>query len=228
MSQADYDLIQEQIAEYHIGDRTTSAALLAWFLRTAWRIDPEDIDDAICDASGDKGIDALVVNDDLQEIAIFQSKHHKKHGGQQGDKDAKNLFGATAYFKTPQAVDGLLASSPNEELRKLLDRQDIRKRVQDGSHVTRIVFVTDGTLDPAGRDYVKAISGQEPDLEAWDQPKLAAVAQRTHAPELREVDLKLKAVAAPTQTTLDGSAATSTATLISANSYGSTGPKKVS
>lgn len=205
MAKAEYDLIQEQLPEYHIGTRTTSAALLAWFLRTVWRLDIEDVDDAICDAPGDKGIDALVANDDLREIAVFQSKHHKKASGQQGDKDIKNLFGAVAYFKTPQAVDGLLASKPNEEVRKLLARQKIRQRVAEGSHVSRIVFVTDGLLDPSGRDYVAAMSGQEPILEAWDQPRLAAIAQRTRAPELRPVDVKLKAVAPPTQTVLNES-----------------------
>jgi hypothetical protein len=205
VAKADYDLIQDQLPEYHVGTRTTSAALLAWFLRTVWRLESEDVDDAVCDGGGDKGIDALVVDDDLREIAVFQSKHHTKPSGQQGDHDIKNLFGAAAYFKTPQAVDGLLASKPNEELRNLLVRQNIRERVEDGSHVARIVFVTDGVLDPSGGDYVAAIAGVEPALEAWDQPRLAAIAERTQAPELRPVDLKLTSVAPPTQTDLHGS-----------------------
>ncbi len=102
-------------------------------------------------------------------------------------------------------MDGLLASSPNEELRKLLVRQRVRERVQDGSHVARLVFVTDGVLDPAGRDFVKAVSGQEPEFEAWDQSRVAAVARRTRAPSLRQSDLKLKAVAPPTQTMIGDS-----------------------
>jgi hypothetical protein len=205
MSQTDYDSVNEQLDEYRVGARTDSAALLAWFLRAVWRLDVEDVDDAVCDGGGDKGIDALVVNDDLREIVVFQCKHHKAAAGKQGDKDIKNLFGAVAYFKTPQAVDGLMASSPNNELRRLILRQDIRERVVAGSHVTRMVFVTDGTLDPAGRDYVAAISGQDPELEAWDQPKLAVIARRTQAPDLRPVDVKLKAIAPPTQAMLDNS-----------------------
>lgn len=205
MAQGEHDRVQQEIAEFEIGSRTTSAALLAWFLRAVWRLDLEDVNDAVCDGGGDKGIDALTVNDDLREIVVFQSKHHDKPSGDQGDKDIKNLFGAAAYFKTAQTVDGLLASSPNEELRRLVVRQGIRERVLDGAHVTRMVFVTDGTLDAAGRDYVAAMAGQEPELEAWDLPRIGAVAARTHAPELRPVDVTLKAVAAPTQATLGDS-----------------------
>ena len=202
MAKRDHELISLQAQEFKVGDRTDSAALLAWFLRAVWRLDPTDIDDAVCDGGGDKGIDALVVDDDLHEIVVFQSKHHASGSGQQGDKDVKNLFGAAAYFTSAGAVDGLLSSKPNPELRRLLLRQNVRERVADGAHVTRMVFVTDGTLDRAGRDYVSAVAGSLPDLEAWDQPRLAAIAQRTRAPELRPVQVKLQAVAAPTQTKL--------------------------
>lgn len=205
MAKVDYALIQEQISEYKVGARTTSAALLAWFLRMVWRLDLEDVESAVCDGPSDKGIDGLVVNDDLREIVIFQTKHHASPAGKQGDKDIKNLFGAAAYFTTTHAVDGLLASSPNDELRKLLVRQEVRDRVEAGSHVARLVFVTDGSLDSAGKSYAASMSGQEPELEVWDQSRIAAIAQRTKAPELRPTDVTLKAVAPPTQTTAGGS-----------------------
>src|SRR5690242_12253157 len=108
MSQADYDLVQEEIQAHLIGDRTESAAQLAWFLEAAWRMDPTEIDDAICDRRRDKGIDAIDVDDELGEITIFQSKHRKKADADQGDVDLKALVGAAAYFQTPETVDGLL------------------------------------------------------------------------------------------------------------------------
>src|SRR5712692_3524604 len=113
MSRADFDLIEAEIAIHQIGSRTQSAALLAWFLHAVWRMEPEDVDDAICDGAGDKGIDALVVDDDLREITIVQSKHRDKPDAEQGDQDLRNLVGAAAYFESPEAVDGLIRSKPN-------------------------------------------------------------------------------------------------------------------
>ena len=111
----DHRLIQDEIRPYLTGGRTESAALLAWFLAMIWRIEPEDIDDAICDGTGDKGIDGLLVDDDLAEITVLQSKHKVKPDGQQGDKDLRDLVGAAAYFDSADSVDGLIASKPNRE-----------------------------------------------------------------------------------------------------------------
>jgi len=100
----DHRLIQDEIRPYLTGGRTESAALLAWFLAMIRRIEPEDIDDAICDGT-----------DDLAEITVLQSKHKVKPDGQQGDKDLRDLVGAAAYFDSADSVDGLIASKPNRE-----------------------------------------------------------------------------------------------------------------
>lgn len=202
MGQAEYDLIGAEAAPHLTGDRKPTAALLAWFLNAVWRLDLSEIDDAICDGGGDKGLDGLVVNDDLNEIALFQSKHRHSAGAGQGDKDLRNLVGAAAYFQTPDTVDGLLAAKPNAQLRKLVHRLEVRDRVANGANVTRLVFVTNGTLDQAGSDFVEALRGQPPELEVWDQPRLAVVAARTKAPELRDDHVKLNAIAPPTRAQL--------------------------
>ena len=204
MSKAEHQLIQEEIEAHRTGNRTESAALLAWFLAAVWRIEPEDIDDAICDGTGDKGIDGLLVDDDLAEITILQSKHKVKHNGQQGDKDLRDLVGAAAYFDSPESVDTLLASNANVELKQLLQRLEIRERVAQGAHAKRLVFVTDGTLNVDGTTYVEAIAGHDPPLEVWDQPRLSAVAQRTKSPELLPFEVSLEAVADPTVVRHDG------------------------
>lgn len=178
--------------------RTESAALLAWFLAAVWRMDADEVEDAICDGGGDKGIDALHVDDDLLEITIFQSKHHKKAGADQGDSDLKKLVGAGAVFDSPPSVDQLMRSGPNPELLKLLTRLDVKEKVAAGAHATRLVFVTNGTLDRAGRDYVKNVAGLVPSLDVWDLPRLEAVAERTKRPRLRPDRVKLKTETAPT------------------------------
>jgi len=94
-SEQDFRAIEKGIEPFLVGNRTKSAALLAWFLHAIWRLDPEDVDDAMCDGSGDKGIDGLVVDDDLSEITIFQSKHRLSPFAGQGDSDLKRLAGAS-------------------------------------------------------------------------------------------------------------------------------------
>jgi hypothetical protein len=156
MATSVHKLLAEEIEPHHVGSRTQAAALLAWFLQGVWRIDDADVDVAICDGGGDKGIDALVVEAELGEITILQSKYKKKASGAQGDKDLKNLVGAERYFASDEAIDELLRAKPNQELRDLIDRNEVRRKVADGAHVNRLVFVTNGKLDSAGRDYVKA------------------------------------------------------------------------
>jgi len=204
MSQAEFDLLAVAIEPHLTGNRTESVALLAWFLENVWRMEPEDVDDAICDGGGDKGIDALQVDDDIGEITIFQSKHRVHVNVTQGDNDLKSLVGAAVYFETPEAVDRLLQSNPNPELTRLLLRLDVRQKVANGAHAARLVFVTNAELDAAGRDYVAAVADRRPPLDVWDRSRLTAVAARTQRPELRPDKIALVAKAAPTVVDLNG------------------------
>jgi hypothetical protein len=198
MPPTDHQIIQDELQPFHTGTRTESAALLTWFLEAVWRIEPEDVDDAICDGPGDKGIDGLLIDDDLREITVLQTKHKVNATGQQGDLDLKNLVGAAAYFANVSTVDGLLASHPNAELTKLLSRLKIREKVADGAHATRLIFVTDGVLDAAGQSYVDSMREHVPPLEVWDQARLAAVARRTRRPDLLDEIFELNAISPPT------------------------------
>jgi hypothetical protein len=204
MGQDEFDVIESAIQPYLVGNRTRSTALLAWFLEHVWRMEPEDVNDAICDGGGDKGIDALAVDDDLSEITIFQSKCRESAEKTQGDNDLKNLVGSAIYFESPEKVDALLASGPNPELIALLDRLKIRERVADGAHAARLLFVTNGEFDVSGRDYVAAHEGREPPLDVWEQLRIAAVALRTQRPELLPDVVQLSATAPPTAKTLTG------------------------
>jgi hypothetical protein len=201
---ADFEVLEAAVGPYRIGNRTPSTALLAWFLENVWRMEPEDVDDAICDGGGDKGIDAIAVDDDLGEITIFQSKRRERPEATQGDNDLKNLVGAAVYFENPEAVDRLLQSNPNEELTRLLLRLNIRQKVADGAHAARLVFVTNAELDASGRDYVAAVADRQPPLDVWDRQRLSAVAVRTERPELLPDAVTLVAKATPTSVELDG------------------------
>jgi hypothetical protein len=204
MGQPEYDAIEDAIQPFLIGNRTKTAALLAWFLRNVWRMEPEDIDDAICDGRGDKGMDGLHVDDDIGELTIFQSKYRENANVTQGDVDLKNLVGSAVYFETADTLDALLESKPNPELTALITRLKIREKVANGAHAARLIFVTNAKLDVAGQDYVTAVDGREPALDVWDQARVAAVAARTERPELLPNRVTLTAVEAPTAVTLTG------------------------
>lgn len=203
MGKGEFDVIEEAVAQFEAGTRTESAALLAWFLAAVWRLEPENVDESICDGRGDKGIDGLWVDDDVREITIFQGKRRVDYRGTQGDAELQKLVGAAAYFESAEAVDGLVAAKPNPELLQLLKRLNIRDVVAAGTHATRLVFITNGELDNAGRDYVKARGDQVPVLDVWDQPRLAAAAQRTRHPDFRPETVTLTAATPPIALTLD-------------------------
>lgn len=191
MSQELFDLIEGETRRHHYGNRTASVALLAWFLETVWRMDPEDVSDAICDGGGDKGIDALDVDEDLREITVFQSKHRAGSSATQGDADLRSFVGVAPYFENETGIDALLASSPNEELRNLIARLSVREKLTDRPFSVRLVFVTNALMDGAGLDYVTSYSGQTPTLDVWDRGRLAGVAQRTQSLSVQDVQVSL-------------------------------------
>jgi hypothetical protein len=204
MSQAEYDLVQEMIQAHKLGVRTDSAAMLAGFLEIVWRLDPEDVEDAICDGPGDKGIDGLAVDDDLDEIVVFQAKWYQAVDREQSDPELRDLVGAAKYFDSAGTVDELIRSRPRPELINLLGRQEIRRRVDEGIQSRRFVFVTNGVMNRDGQRYVEAAAAGDTVLDVWDLPRLAAVAARTRRPELRPDQVRLLASGAPTASTLDG------------------------
>lgn len=199
-----YELLAEEISLRHVGNRTLSTALLFWFLEAVWRLDPDAASDSICDGGGDKGIDAIYVDDDAREILVFQSKHRKTEKSTQGDNDLKAFVGVAKYFEDGAAVDSLIASKPNQELQKLLARMQVKQKVESGEYSVRLVFVTNAELDSAGQDYIKAMEGQAPALDVWDRKRLAGVAARTAVLRVGDHAVPLSATSPPIVADLDG------------------------
>ncbi len=193
MTQPEYNLLNDECNPYRIGSRTNGGALLAWFLGNVWRLDDEEVEAAICDGRGDKGMDAIVVDEDVREITIIQGKYRDDSAKTQGDVDLKSLFGAAAYFTSIETYDGLIASAPNVELLKLLARTEIRDRLEAGLHSIRLVFVTNADLDAAGTSYLAVAEAAGTPIEVWDRARCAEVAGRTRRPDLKEGTIVLKA-----------------------------------
>lgn len=184
LSQDDFDLLEDQANLHHVGNRTQSTALLAWFLENVMREDPDEVEDAICDGGGDRGIDAIVFDEDANELFVLQAKRRRNRANTQGEADLKQFMGVAAYFEGPAGIDRLRDSKPNDELVALIDRLELRTLLDESSPSIRLLFVTNAARDATARDYIATVSSREPSLDLWDGPRLVDVAKRTDRPEL--------------------------------------------
>jgi hypothetical protein len=181
----DFEFLDQQFEPYLIGDRTKSSAMLAWFLEHVWRMEPDEVEDALCDGSNDKGIDAIVIDPDAREISVFQGRRRRSSERTLGDSELKQFRGVAPYFRGPEGIDDLLAGEPNDELRKLIERHHLRDLLDDEDPLmTKLVFVTNAPFDSAATAYIEASRDEEPPLTVWDREQLVAVAQRTVRPGL--------------------------------------------
>lgn len=158
-------------SESETGGRASTAALLIWFLLHVKRLDDTEAPDAVCDGPGDKGIDGIWVDVLGEEIVLLQAKRRASLNATQGDAGLQRLVGAANWFSTPEQVDALLDAGPNPELKGLIERNNLRERVEE-KFTTRCVFVTNSLFDVAGTDYLEAHRAGPPALEGWDLDKL--------------------------------------------------------
>ncbi len=182
-----FDMLEEEVRRRHIGNRTESTALLAWFLENVWRLEDTAAADAICDGGGDKGIDALYVDEPAGEIVIFQAKHRKSAVKTQGDLDLKTLVGVASYFEDGESVKGLIASKPNDELLRLLQRSKVDETAELDRFSVRLVMVTNSCLDSSGQSFVDGRKQSVPVLDVWDRSRLSGVVSRTQALQLLDI-----------------------------------------
>jgi hypothetical protein len=166
-----FSRLNASTAEFQTGGRSASAALLIWFLRHVKRLDDTEAPDAVCDGRGDKGIDGIWVDTLGEEIVLLQAKRRASVTTTQGDADLQRLVGAANWFSSPEQVDALLVAGPNPELKGLVERNNLRQKVEAG-FTSKCVFVTNGVFDVSGDNYLKAHRGGLSALEGWDLDKL--------------------------------------------------------
>jgi hypothetical protein len=82
-------------------------------------------------------------------------------------------------------------AGPNEELKGLLTRHDVKRLVADG-YGTRCVFVTNSAFDESGGDYLAANANGPPPLEGWDLDRLATYVQYADRPIFIDESVKLR------------------------------------
>jgi hypothetical protein len=163
--------IVDEVEQFRIKGRTDSAAFLAWFLANLFRVEEEDARDAVCDSLNDKGIDGILVDEQTTEIILFQAKFKLGKNKTQGDNDLRNFAGAARWFQSSSAVQSLIDSTASEELKSLVRRLEIPKKLVEGFSV-RLVFISSLPFDANAKDFIRMYNDPSNPLVAWDLNQL--------------------------------------------------------
>lgn len=153
-SQLKYENLKPLISIFETKGRDESRAFLNWFFENIFRLDPIEADDCICDRPNDRGIDAIYVDKNQDEIIVLQGKIKQKESSI-GDSALRELAGTLTQLETVGSVDSLLAGGGNEDLKNLLNRLKIRELVANNYSVVG-AFVTNQPLDTNGREFVES------------------------------------------------------------------------
>lgn len=150
------NIVQNQLKPYSKRAPTDSLKFLRWVLEHIFRQDPQGADDACVDGQQDKGVDGILVNQNLEEIYIFQSKLRQKDNAKLGDKDLKEFTGTLHQFSSPDNVQKILDGNANKELKLSISRNDIIKKLEEGYSIHGI-FCTNVPMNVDGIEYSKKI-----------------------------------------------------------------------
>ncbi len=158
MEQAEFCArLRTEVGRHKDGFRTDSAAFLVWYLVNFFRLDEQSAKDAVCDDTGDKGIDAIWIDEteNNEEIYLFQSKFSPDDDAEQGDNDLRNFVGAKTWFESEESVNELLIGTANAQLKSLVTGLKIPEKISKGWEVN-LVFVTNKKLNNDGTEFLKA------------------------------------------------------------------------
>jgi hypothetical protein len=166
----EFSKLLKSISRSKLPGQTDSKALLYWFLFNVFRLDETQAQDSICDGHNDKGIDGLWVDEDTEEVFIFQSVFTEKQAKSLGDKGLKDFVASASWFSSVANVKKLLSSGANPELKALVSRSQLAQRIQEGFDM-RLAFVTTRALDQNAREYLETLEGASTRLDVWDQAR---------------------------------------------------------
>ncbi len=140
-----------------------SRAFISYYLCLFFRLDYGDERDFICDKPNDKGIDAIYVNDETEEIYFIQSKFgdstpekYYKSDKSIGDKDPSQFLGSVEKFKTKEGIDTILNSSKTaKELKDLITDLQLKNKTH---YDFRKIFITNGKHNQDSLDIKESTS----------------------------------------------------------------------
>ncbi|SFS43322.1 AIPR family protein [Brevundimonas viscosa] len=163
-----YSNLMKIISPLLVKGKGESVTFLNWFLENIYRLDSVAADDAICDSQNDKGIDAIYVDNNNEEIHFFQCKVRQKANGTVGDVNPKTFVASVGQFDSKEKIDAILAGNANQGLKNLLSRLEISDLVGKGYRPVA-VYVTNEKHDDDSISYEKV----ETRLIIYDRDRIA-------------------------------------------------------
>jgi hypothetical protein len=185
--------LEALVKQHEASGRTKSAAFLIWFLQTIYRLDETDAQDAVCDKREDMGVDAITVNDDSEEVVLFQAKRKEKLPTTLGDSDLKSFVGALAQFKDKESVEKLIGATENTELKNLLASNKVAEKMERG-YVLRAIFITNVAADRSALRYIQTAQNSGVVFELWDLQRIGPVLKQLTKDWFVDQTVKLKIV----------------------------------
>ena len=133
-------------------------------------MDDTSADDAICDGSQDKGIDAIYVDELNEEIIVFQAKTVESAQKTIGDKSLKEFAGTLNQLSTVANIEMIEVGNANDTLKKLVADLKLKNRISSG-FIVKGIFITNALADQNAIEY---LSSNE-NIKLFDKKKIAEV-----------------------------------------------------
>lgn len=162
-----YGNLKAMLTRYEEKGRGESIAFLNWFLENIFRLESVEADDAICDRPNDRGIDGLFVDHTQETIYVLQGKIKQKDSTL-GDASLRELAGTITQLNDEDSVQALLDGGANEELKRVLRRNNVKGLVNKGYKVQGL-FVCNLPLDANGEEFLR----QEESIVVYDRIKIS-------------------------------------------------------
>jgi AIPR protein len=169
-SDLDYSNLSLLLSPYTKKERNVSRLFLNWFLENIFRMDDTSADDAICDGSQDKGIDAIYVDELSEEILVFQSKTVESVNKTVGDTSLKEFAGTLDQLSTIEKIELIEKGTANETLKKLVADLKLKTKIENG-FIIKGVFITNALADQNAKEYL--VSNEN--IRLYDKKKIAEV-----------------------------------------------------
>lgn len=163
-----YENLKKIIFPFEEKGRAEARSFLNWFLENIFRLEPIEADDCICDKPNDRGIDAIYVDTNQEEIIVLQGKIRQKESSI-GDAPLRELAGTITQLDSAEAVDAMLNGGGNNDLKNLLSRLKIKDLVESGYTVVG-ALVSNQPLDNNGVEFYE----QHGRIKVYDRDRITA------------------------------------------------------
>ncbi len=161
------DQLTSKLKLYTSKGRGLSASFVNWFLENVYRLESTTADDAVVDAPNDKGVDAIYVDHNFQEIHIIQAKVRANFDKTIGDVLPKELEGSRGQFLTEASIQAILDGNANDELKKAIVREQLIRHVNE-EYKVKGILISNSEPDHNAEQYAKA----NPLVEVWGRSKI--------------------------------------------------------